>query len=327
MAELMVDTGAVLQNYRHFAADGEVIPVLKANGCGLGLGPMQALLRSWGVRRFACSTPEEALYLSRDGDSEVLLLSCIHNPETLLPLVRQGVTLAIESLEQVEQIDALGIPARVHLAVDTGFGRFGFPCGETDQMKRAFFLPNVRVCGIYSHFRSEKSAPAQFAAFNQVLEALRDYDVGLRHIAATQTALDPRYRLDAVRIGTGLTGRCPGLQPAARLTARICSMRHLPRGTRIGYGDIRLRRDTDVAILEVGTSDGAFLRRYSGFRSFLRSLHRYVYLCGGEARVLGCPGLTHTEVDVTGLRCQIGDHVVVDQSPVLVSPAVPRRYL
>ena len=36
MAELLINTGAVLNNYRHYAAGGQVIPVLKSNGYGLG---------------------------------------------------------------------------------------------------------------------------------------------------------------------------------------------------------------------------------------------------------------------------------------------------
>ena len=41
MAELIVNTGAVLQNYRRYAAHSQVIPVLKGNAYGLGAHPLQ----------------------------------------------------------------------------------------------------------------------------------------------------------------------------------------------------------------------------------------------------------------------------------------------
>lgn len=325
MAELMVNTEAVLRNYRCFAADGQVIPVLKDNACGLGLPRMLTLLREEGVRLFACSTPEEALQLS-GMEAEILLLSCVHDAEVLRELAARSIVLAVESLRQAETINALGMDVRVHLVVDTGFGRFGFLPQELAEIKAVFELKNLHICGIFSHFRSKASAPGQFAAFTKVLDGLRGYDVGLRHIAATATALDPRYRLDAVRIGTGLTGRYEGLEPSAALTGRICSVRRLPRGSRIGYNNVRLRRDTDVAIIDVGTADGAFLRRCCGPGTLFRLIRKRVSVGGREVPVLGTPGLTHTAIDVTGIPCAIGDRVGVSQTPALISPAVPRLY-
>ena len=64
MAELIVNTGALLQNYRRYAEAGQVIPILKGNGYGLGAQPLRDLLARQGVTLFACATPEEALALA-----------------------------------------------------------------------------------------------------------------------------------------------------------------------------------------------------------------------------------------------------------------------
>ena len=46
MAELLVNTGAILDNYRRYAAGADqVIPVLKGNGYGLGAAQLRDLLR------------------------------------------------------------------------------------------------------------------------------------------------------------------------------------------------------------------------------------------------------------------------------------------
>ena len=58
MAELIINTGTVLNNYRHYAAGGQVIPVLKSNGYGLGAQQLRGLLHREGATLFACATPD-----------------------------------------------------------------------------------------------------------------------------------------------------------------------------------------------------------------------------------------------------------------------------
>ena len=153
MAELLVNTGAILDNYRRYAAGADqVIPVLKGNGYGLGAAQLRDLLRGEGATLFACATVEEALSLAQP-DSDLLLLSCVHDMAQLRALLQRRVIVSVESLAQAQAIDALHMDARVHLAVDTGFGRFGFHPEELDAMRQVFALDNLRVCGIFSHFK------------------------------------------------------------------------------------------------------------------------------------------------------------------------------
>ena len=296
MAELIVNTGALLQNYRRYAEAGQVIPILKGNGYGLGAQPLRDLLARQGVTLFACATPEEALALAQP-ETDLLLLCCVHELPLLRALLQRRVILAVESLAQAQAIDALHMDARVHLAVDSGFGRFGFLPEQTEEMKRVFALDNLRVQGIFSHFRGAAAAPEQFARFSRVLLELDGYPVGLRHIAATRTADVPQYRLDAV------------------------CYTHLR-----AHGDTLLRRDTEVAVLAAGTSDGAFTYRDRGLRAFWKQRRKYVLLHGAEAPVIAPPGLTHTMVDVTGLDCHPGDRAVIPHDLVLTSEHVLRRY-
>ena len=103
-------------------------------------------------------------------------------------------------------------------------------------------------------------------------------------------------------------------------------MRRLKKGDRVGYGDTLLRRDTEVAVLAAGTSDGAFTYRDRGLRAFWKQRRKYVLFHGVEAPVIAPPGLTHTMVDVTGLDCHPGDRAVIPHDLVLTSEHVLRRY-
>ena len=326
MAELWIDTKAVCRNYHYYARQGMVIPVLKEDGYGLGAEAVLALLVKQGASLFACARPEEALRLSGK-EADILLLSCEYDRDILRTLAERNVILSLESLSQAREIQSIGLPVRVHLAVDTGFGRFGFPWEQAEQMKEVYRMEQLQVCGIFSHFRGSKAVQEQLGRFGRALETLRGYPTGLRHIASTAFADNPVCRFDAVRIGSGLTGWGGGVQAAAHLTARICTLRRLPRGSRLGYGNIRLRRDTEVAILDIGTGDGAFLQRGCGPRAWWQSRHSVVRVNGLAAPVLGPPGLTHTAVDVTGISCGAGSLVEVEQTPILISPGVSRRYL
>ena len=325
MAVLHVDLAAAAENLRGYSQSCPVIPVLKDNAYGLGAAEVMRKLRREGYTLFACSRPEEALTLS-DQEGDLLLLCCVHDPDLSLRLAQAGVIQSVESLEQANMLDRLGLPVRIHLAVDTGFGRFGFSPQETDHIRQVFSLKNLSVEGIFSHFRSTASAPEQLAVFRSVLDKLEGCPLGIRHIAATLNAGNPDCQLDAVRIGTGYTGVLSGQKRAAVLTATVVTMRSLPKGSRVGYTGAKLKRDTTVAIVDVGTGDGAFVYRSCGPRTWLAMRRLSVELGEYRPRVLGLPGLTHTAIDVTGIPCKIGDRVVISQTPVLISPSVPREY-
>ncbi len=326
MAKLTICTAAVCRNYQYYAQDATVIPVLKSNAYGMGMESIVPVLQQQGVSLFGCSRPEEALALRRLAE-DVLLLGCVQQEQQLEALARAGVILAVQDLEQAEFLNSLGIPVRVELAVDTGLGRFGFLPGQVEQMKQVFGLENITVHGIFSHFVSRRRAKKQFALFTQVLRQMEGYPVGLRHIAASALAKEPRYQLDAVRVGVGLTGKPHGAQQAYALTAKICAIRQLPKGSRVGYTGTKLRRDSVVAMIDAGTADGAFVYRSCGPRTWLNARRQKVRIGRRYAPVLGTPGQTHTAVDITGLGCQVGDEVVIDQSSVRCSPALEREYV
>lgn len=320
-----MDTEAVCRNYDHYAAWGRVIPVLKNDGYGMGAGTLLSLLRNKrDVRTFACSRTEEALALAEKG-ADIMLMGCEHEEDLLRRLARAHVIIAIESLDQADALQNNGVPVRVQLKVDTGLARFGFSPDRIADMKAVFDRDRLTVCGVFSHL-ADSGKEAQLECFQRVLSSLEGYPVGLRHIASTHSAEEPQYRLDAMRIGSGLTGLVAGLEPAASLTARICTLRRMKKGDAVGYGGVRLKRDSLIAIIDAGTGDGAFVYRTCGPRTWLTARKQTVRIGGTSAPVLGFAGLTHTAIDVTGIPCGIGDRVTIPQSPVMVPAGVHRKY-
>ena len=118
MAELIVNTGALLQNYRRYAEAGQVIPILKGNGYGLGAQPLRDLLARQGVTLFACATPEEALALARRYGAEIQ-----YDEPAPSPWFRY--TAETGTVHEVWFEDARSSLAKLRLAADNGLQGVG----------------------------------------------------------------------------------------------------------------------------------------------------------------------------------------------------------
>ena len=351
---IIVQKEKIRENYRLLKekAGVPVIPVLKANGYGLGADGLFELLKEEGVSLVAVSRLEEALPLCGRG-AEILVLSCYGSEEFARIALEKDLTVAVGDLAFAKRISAMAErPVRVHLKVDTGMGRFGFLPRDIEEMAAVFALPNVEVCGIFSHlsaaFLQDGSKEKQLALFKNVIEDLkaRGLQLPLCHIANTSAAMNENFKLDAVRIGSALTGRSPvrlelPLQKAERVEAEILSVRTLPKGSNIGYGNVcRLKKETAVAVVAAGTADGfAPGERHDLYR--FQDICRYlfhdlklflkkpaVYGRVGERRVqmLGRPATTHSFFDVTGLDCKPGDKMILEVAPLKVNASVERVY-
>ena len=161
-------------------------------------------------------------------------------------------------------------PARVHVAVDTGMGRFGTRWTDTEQLLEVYRTPGLSFEGIFSHFAASFEAGsaqtmAQLERFLSAVSALEKQGVqaGVRHIANSCAALRfPETRLDAVRVGSALVGRLPvpvpvELKRVGVFKAGVVDRRVLRKGDTTGYASIcRMKRDTDAAVVAIGHHNG-----------------------------------------------------------------------
>ncbi len=350
----------IVHNYNEIShiRDALIIPTLKANAYGLGANEVSRLLRdTCGVTLFAVSRLEEAKEIC-DG-AKILLLSCYHDMPSIKEIVDGNIICAVDSIGQAKRIGQYAREcdkiARIHIKIDTGFGRFGFKYNDISQIKSVFEVENVQVTGIFSHFSSAfadnmKNTDLQLERFLSVCDTLTSagLDIGIRHIANSSAALkDRKYCLDAVRIGSALTGRVPfktdiPLKRVGHFYSEIADIRTLKRGQNLGYGNIiKLKRNTRVAVLCCGSADGVLIKKdYDTFRFI--DIMRYGYhifkmllannyptgkVNGQSARFVGRGALTHTFIDVTDIDCKCGDRVELNISPLYVADKVKREYI
>ena len=184
-----------------------------------------------------------------------------------------------------------GKPARVHVKVDTGFGRNGFTPEEFDAALRSLRTETdeglLEAVGIWSHLavadapddkESVSATDAQIASFNEFVRRMESAGLPpkVRHLANTAaTFTRPDIHFELVRPGIGLYGYEPDpamgrpqdwhLTPAMVLQAQLGTVKDLPAGHLISYGRTYITRsDTSTADLPVGYADGIH-RSASGF--------------------------------------------------------------
>ena len=308
---------------------------------------------------------EEALQLREAGiQASLLVFSPVIDETGMRKAVANGLTLTIASESDQRLAEAIcletGQAMKIHMKVDTGLGRFGL------NEEQAFAVwEKIKDCrcieleGIYTHTAdpsSSRLAEKQFQRFMQLITRLEQVGASfpIKHIANSTIFLrSPYMHLDAVRIGTLLSGQHPvgnfserlQLQDPYTFKSRVISIRELPKGTRLGYyGTYRLKKDAQIAVVPVGFHDGLALEVANKPVDMWDMLKKLVKI------VLGYIGWPGQEINVTisgvncairgkvfmqmalveiplGMKVAIGDEVVVPVRKTLASNDISRVYL
>ena len=146
-AQVIVDLAALRDNMRHLVditnSEGgptEVMGVVKADAYGHGLVPSALAALAGGATWLGVAQAREALALRNAGIGvdRARVLTWVNNPlhAPYDDLIAADVDLSVATLTAIQKIAeaarAVGKPARVHIKVDTGFGRNGFTLAQID---------------------------------------------------------------------------------------------------------------------------------------------------------------------------------------------------
>lgn len=253
-----------------------IIGIVKGNGYGLGLEQYSEFLKDNGIEYFAVATIEEALKLSKANIVQnILILSPLYNKEELENAVKNNIIVTIDSEENAKMLNELaqkGYNIRVHIKVDTGFGRYGFLYNNSQSIVKTIKnLDNrIKVEGIFSHFsiayyKKNKHTLEQFNRFKGVLKILEENNINikLKHICNSPGILNyPEMCLNAARIGSAFLGRVAaenniGLKKIGELKVSVAEVRQVPKDFNISYlNTYKTKKEMKIAILPIGYSEG-----------------------------------------------------------------------
>ena len=317
----------------------EVMGVVKAGGYGHGLIPSALAALAGGATWLGTAQPYEALRLRAVGidSSRCHILTWLTSAPTtrFADLITADIDISVGSIDSLDAVAfaarKLGKPARVHVKVDTGFGRNGFtPEGFSAALEKLQQYSSegvIEVIGQWSHLAVADSPDVpefvdatdrQIQQFHEFTNRMKEASVApkIRHLANTAATLNrPEIRFELVRPGIGLYGYEPdpamgdsqtyGLQPAMTLQAQLGTVKAVEEGHGISYGRTYLTpNNTSTAIVPLGYADG-ILRSASGFDM---QGARHVDKQGGPVRVETNKGARI--LNVSGRVCM--DQFIVD---------------
>jgi len=262
-----VNLSALGTNARRVAtvSGSRLLPMVKANGYGLGAVQVARALESLDPWGFGLASIDEADTLRSAGISRPLLV--------VTPLVPAWIARYLE----LDLRPSIGDPAALaawvaqtdrpfHVEIDSGMSRAGVRWNDAHALDamRPTLDSSPGWEGVFTHFLDAESDPRttalQWDRFQQVLQSLPRRP-SLVHAANSAAALQGRrYAADLVRPGIYLYGGSAGSsagQAVAALRGRVVALHSLEAGDTVGYGAAwRAERRCLVATVSVGYADG-----------------------------------------------------------------------
>lgn len=296
------------------AAPSRLMAVVKANAYGHGDVRVAICLHQAGCRDFAVARVHEGVRLREAGITGAILVLGGAWPREFDQLVENALTPVVYCWETVEEIVRSGLSGiSVQIKVDTGMNRLGFRYEDVPRALAALTSAGVRIEGVLSHLACAEEVgtpvtPEQERRFRDLLAQL---DLGdcATHLAnsAGIFTLNGKYSLS--RAGILLYGGvlpCTGdlpLRPVMHFKSKILQVRRLEAGEGISYGHSFVADEPmHMAVVSGGYADG-----YP--RVLSNRAHALVQ--GVRVPVVGTVCMDMLMLDVTGLRVQRGDEVVL----------------
>lgn len=311
-ARLLLDSAALVANWRDFAACGraEAGAAIKADGYGLGARDVMLRLAAAGCRRFYVAHWHEVPPLLPLPDG--VRLSVLHGitPAAMPSALALPADPVLTTSAQVALWRQTGRP--VELMVDTGMNRLGLDPAELD------VAAGLEISVLHSHLACTENPAhplneAQRACFADVAARV---PAGLYALANSAGAgLGPAFHFDLIRPGVGLYGG--GLlpdgrpsRPVARLAARIIQLRDVPAGASVGYGATFVAaRASRIATVALGYADG-----------YARGLSNMGHALAGGVR---CPAAGRISMDLAAF--DVTDAPPLAEGDWLDIPFVPEE--
>ena len=327
--EAVVRLDALRHNIRNIQARLDkgcrMMAVLKGDGYGHGLQQIFPTLKAAGIADFAVAIWEEGVALRQAGCTDPILILGDTCDDCLEQLVLHNLTPTIFSLETAQKLNGLaaahGCVQPVHIKIDTGMSRIGFPAEEAsvEPIVAIDRMENLQITGAFTHFaRADEPdgqvADRQFRAYRLLLDRLEAAGVSIPfcHVSNSPAILlHPQFRLDGVRAGDILYGLNPvedeiwekeDFRQVIHWYTQVAMVKTVPAGTQVGYGGTyTTQRPTAIATIPIGFADG-YNRRLSN--------RGKVRIHGQDAPIIGRVCMDQFMVDVTDIpNVQRGDTV------------------
>lgn len=307
---------ANVSNIKRHAGFENLFAVVKANAYGHGDVEVARAALDAGATHLAVAFLDEALNLRREiKDVPVLVMGPIR-PTDIAVAAEQDIDITAHDLSWIEAAAGYdGVPANVHLKIDSGMHRIGVTNSESFR-KACEMLDaeaNLNLIGLFTHFATADGCVDHYQSqLDKVAAITEGYDLSrFKYVHQSNSAALLRHPQQTAanggRLGIAMYGLAPSdefelpvpLQQAFSLHSRITQVKRLQKGDKVGYGaTFEAEEDMLVGVMPIGYADG-WLRYHQD---------RPVEINGKEFQIVGrvCMDQTMIRVDAS---VKVGDQV------------------
>ncbi len=328
-----IDLSALKNNIKEIRRvtekNADIMAVVKADAYGHGAYECARTLIENGADGLCIATVDEAIHLRQGGITARLLILGGVDVSRYADVIRYRVDMAVYDVETARLLSdeavKLGGSCDIHIKLDTGMGRIGFPAdgSQTREIAEVCRLPGLHPYGIFSHFAvadtdDDEYTRKQFDAFMKEIDELKKLGITFekRHICNSAGILRfPEMHLDMVRAGLILYGLTPpgcpkgdreiNLIPVMNWLAKVIHVKEIPEGASVSYGrNFIAKRKTRVLTISLGYADGLSRRFSNGFELIVN---------GQRLPIIGNVCMDMCMLDATDLKGDVkkGDTVVI----------------
>ena len=310
-ATLTIDLNAVVANWQALgalsASEVETAAVVKANGYGLGAGPVAGALAQAGARSFFVALAEEGVAVRKAVGNAPAIYVFSGLMTTDIPLIRDyNLIPLLNSAKQLVKF-RMGLPDTPYgVQIDTGMSRLGMSLAEfimvRDKIAKADLIISHLACADEPDHIQNKQ---QLQHFNEMTRGLSVR----RSLSATGgILLGPDYHFDLVRPGVGLYGGEPfsNATPVVTVSIPVIQTRDVAVGGSVGYSAAWVaKRPSKIATLAAGYADGLIRAMGNGGLT--------VWAGNVPCPIIGRVSMDLLTVDATDLE-RVPDHMQIVNS-------------
>jgi alanine racemase len=315
----------------------KISSVVKANAYGHGLKEFLNMAGNCGINHFSVFSSGEAQKLKRylTFSADIMIMGWI-NDEDMDWVISNYIDFFVFDFERIEKFISaskkLGIPARIHVDLETGMNRTGFAQKDINKLIKTLLAnrDHFEFKGLCTHFAGAESIANykrindQIKIFNRIHKRFFKNDLipEMRHTACSAAALTyPKTQFEMVRIGILQYGFWPSNETFIHYLSKnniltdplkqilswksvVMSIKSVKTGEFVSYGTSYLAQiDMKIAIIPVGYSHG-----------YARNLSNQgrVIINGQRVGVIGMVNMNMLIADVTILEnVALGDEVIL----------------
>lgn len=296
------------------SAKGKLCAMVKANAYGHGAKEIVKLLEG-RVEYFGVSSQAEAEQLRQFTNSKIIVFGACEDYQTC---INKDIAFALLSYKDAKEIARISKKTKkkphMHLCINSGMNRYGIKTIQDFLKVQGLFKKNnLKLEGIYTHLSSlttdKEYSQKQFSKFQEFANLIPDKDV-VTHIGGGNSIFS-QFSADMYRVGLEIYGYGnSNVKPVLKIESQIVDIQEVEKGEHVGYlCSYTASKNMKVATIPLGYGDGLPRKLSNQFQ---------VKIKGKNAENVGNICMDAFMVDVTNIKCKIGDKVLIlDDASVL----------